>query len=110
MSQRECAGFNAPRFSVEAGDEVGSGPEASLASCIRDLFRSPCPERSVAVGVAHPLNVATAAKSGPRFRITSLIPPSVERTPLSASVAVGVGHPANKLTVLRLLSVLPASL
>jgi hypothetical protein len=27
MSQRECAGFNWPRFSVGAGEPVGVGPE-----------------------------------------------------------------------------------
>ena len=32
MSQRECSGFNAPRFSVGAGDEVVGGPEASAAT------------------------------------------------------------------------------
>jgi hypothetical protein len=29
MSQRECSGFNAPGFSVAAGDEVEGGPEAN---------------------------------------------------------------------------------
>jgi len=43
------------------------------------------------------------------LRIASLIPPSVERTPLFASDDVGVGQPANS-TVFRLLSLFPAAL
>ena len=27
MSQRECAGFNWPRFPVDAGEPLGAGPE-----------------------------------------------------------------------------------
>ena len=32
MSQRECAGFNAPRFGVAAGDEVELGPGGVVGS------------------------------------------------------------------------------
>lgn len=48
---------------------------------------------SLLVGVAQPARQATAAKSGPLERIASLMPPSVDRTPLSASADVGVGQP-----------------
>ena len=32
MSQRECAGFNWPRFSVCAGEPIKVGPSANVAS------------------------------------------------------------------------------
>lgn len=52
MSQRENAGFNEPRFSVEAGEPDGTIPEISGSS-----FRSPpldvCPP-PIAFGVGQP--------------------------------------------------------
>jgi hypothetical protein len=45
-----------------------------------------------AIGAGQLARHAIAARSGPWLRIASLIPPSVDRTPLSASAAVGAGQ------------------
>jgi hypothetical protein len=57
--------------------------------------------QSRADGVTQLARHTIAAKSAPRLRMASLIPPSVLRTPLSASAAVGVGQLANCAAIPR---------
>jgi hypothetical protein len=63
MSQRECAGFNWPRFPVSTGDPLSIGPEAiARAACtgkvhcgvpsVRGVSTVPC-SPSDRFGVAH---------------------------------------------------------
>ena len=41
MSQRENAGFNAPRFSVKTGDEDEVGPGVASTGCAGKSMLSP---------------------------------------------------------------------
>jgi hypothetical protein len=54
-----------------------------------------------AIGVGQLAKHDTVAKSGPWFRIASLMPPSIDLTPLSASDAVGLGHEPQPLPDVR---------
>ena len=102
MSQRECAGFNAPRFSVCAGEPVGGGPEAFAASAGKapPAWFGPPLLPSVALGVFQPASKATLAKSPPPL---SVLPNSCLRFPLSAPPVgvLGVGHPEQSLSDMR---------
>ena len=68
MSQRECAGFNWPGFSVSAGDPFGVGPEACERACLHRLavcWLIPDPFASAACGATQPAtNIATCSFSG----------------------------------------------
>jgi hypothetical protein len=123
MSQRECAGFNWPPLVIPAEKPVSRTPESvnragrlpiNVNACSLNGFPRPCSIRlaknsrvadalfqSLAEGVAQLVRQATAPKSGPCLRIASLIPPSVDLTPLSARLAVGVGHPEESVSDVR---------
>jgi hypothetical protein len=88
MSQRECAGFNAPRFSIGAGDKVEVSPRAN-ETCrpnkpLIGVFSNVLPASlwSRLVGVAHPATVCKLSPLAPR------VPSPVEL------FALGEGHPA----------------
>lgn len=108
MSQRECSGFNAPRFSVCAGHDVVVGPERRTSNSSLDfgplggilvvLANVP----SLTLGVPQPANAATSFSGRAFVPHFSLVAPFQSR-------AEHVGHPTSA-TVLRLLSVLPAGL
>jgi hypothetical protein len=89
MSQRECAGFNAPRFSVEAGEKVVSSPEVWFGS---ELFTAqpaslvalvnvsgvprcaPVDSESSAFGVGQLANFATCSRLTVCLRPSSVLP------------------------------------
>ena len=88
MSQRECAGFNGPEFSIPAADPISISPEA--------------------VNLTRPTSVATADSGFPRecphrFSLNSSVADSLRQ-----SLAAGVGQIA-RATVLRRESVFPAA-
>lgn len=85
---------------------IGVGHPLSTAAWFSVMFGvvNPCEGllfESHAVGLGHPVKHATAARSGPWFRMASRRPPSKVLTPLSASAAVGVGHPIRTVTDVR---------
>jgi hypothetical protein len=84
MSQRECAGFNCPPLSIPAEEPVSICPDAVRRAGLFLQFQTTRP---------------SSAFSG-------AVPSDA---PSLWSRVVGVGHEASA-TVLRLLSVLPASL
>lgn len=95
-----------PPASWAAGVAQLAGQCASLATSFSGRALSPClllallfQSRALAVG--HDVSVAIAAKSGPRERMASRMPPSRLRTPLSASADVGVGHEPEALADVR---------
>ncbi|HWL54291.1 MAG TPA: hypothetical protein VNQ90_17760 [Chthoniobacteraceae bacterium] len=102
MSQRECAGFNAPRFSVEAWEDVEIAPRTCLLSGLpwgllerlAIIPGDPCSDLiSLAVGVAQPTSATV-------FLLLSVFPASL--FPFLAGVpAIGVGHPASRATAAR---------
>ena len=73
MSQRECAGFNWPGFSVAAGEPVGVGPESVSCACPHSLgYFLPLtwlylPVPSPALGVAHGASCTACSFSGRLF-------------------------------------------
>jgi hypothetical protein len=100
-------GVIVPARSPSVADGVVHPANCTTCSFSGRLFRSIVsglarPSRqSRALGVAQDDSAETAVRSGPRERIASRIPPSVERTPLSASAAVGVGHEEQSLPDVR---------
>ena len=81
INQRECAGFNWPELSIPAEEPVSISPEA--------------------VSRAGPVKSAVVRRS---------ISPSPCGPAPFVSLVRGVGHPLSSATVLRLLSLFPASL
>ena len=59
------------------------------------------PSESFTTGVGTELNAEIAARPAPRFRIASMIPPCVERTPFAPSAAVGDGTEVYPLPSVR---------
>ena len=92
MSQRLCAGFNWPPLSIPAEQPISSSPHAVNRA-----------------GPSIGENAATPRSLFQPFRAASFSAPFSVRALFSPSSALGVGQPA-KSTVLRLLSVFPASL
>ena len=109
MSQRECAGFNWPEFSISAEEPVSISPEAvnrnGNAMSLRQNISfadGPGPDRhasdlsfSDASGVAHPAKHATADSGFPlvwpqRFSLNSSVADSLRQ-----SLAAAVGHAAS---------------
>jgi hypothetical protein len=95
ISQRENAGFNAPRFSVEAGEPDGVGPGVQHSVCLlRSLPRGWlihfCEPRSDFVsrglGVAQPATRPDISNSSLRSPPRDVCPPLI---------AFGVGQPAS---------------
>ncbi len=105
MSQRECAGFNGPPFSIPAGEPVSicppavsrAGPSASFATLGSSVFPTPAdPRLSQAIGVGQPASRATSF-SGRALCVSSL-PGSL--APFQ-SRAAGVGHPVEAVSDVR---------
>jgi hypothetical protein len=90
MSQRECAGFNAPRFSVEAGE-----PERRTSFLRPKPVVPPRGPLSEFRGVAQPANRTAISFSGRalRFIVSSLA------WPFFQSRADGVAQPASCASV-----------
>ncbi len=103
MSQRECAGFNAPRFSVEHVELLEVAPRAKAASADNAPFAwfGPPLLPSVALGVFQPANAACWLSGMP----VSL--GLAGRLPRVPSWAVCETQPANCATSLSGLAFLP---
>jgi hypothetical protein len=107
MSQRECAGFSWPIFSVATGEPFDGGPWANQAWRPSSPFVSTVPTDapslwSRVVGVLQPANVAASVNVTPGLAGRA---PSdlfaVAFRELAASVVVGVGHPVQALPDVR---------
>jgi hypothetical protein len=100
MSQRECAGFNWPGFSVSAGDPIGAAPKACRGTVATLHSRSiteaisPVSFQSRIIGVAHKADASVACVFSPPLRV-----PSNSRIPFPSLVVVS--HEPQSLSDVR---------
>ena len=102
MSQRECAGFNWPRLSVDAGEPLSAGPPPASATVLRLLSVFPASlfpfcAGVPAIGVGHAAARATEFRETVAFDPSGLRPVTDASFPICDPVAlptVGDGHTA----------------
>lgn len=115
MSQRECAGFNWPPLSIPAEEPISISPEAvSRAGCIGSVFQPSRSNTSGGITLASrgncPIaNSACCSNDGAELLCLPLACFPIAEALVRSPLARGVAHVANS-TVLRLLSLFPASL
>ena len=107
MSQRECSGLNAPRFSVSAGEDIKVSPERYTTS-FSGLALWPCllllhPFQSRAEAVGHPARQTASSRFSwcPCWRRSRAFRGLFCRPPRPSGIAFGVGHPEQPLPDVR---------